>query len=294
MERACPGPRARAQPLLAIERIGDAAPRRLPRAARPLAGLRVLDLPRILAAPTCTRTLAEHGADVLRLSSPRQADIPNFVPDTSHGKRSARLDLDAPGADHELRELLAGCDVFVQGYRQGALEARGFGPASVADLRPGIVYVSIDAYGFDGPWAARRGWEQLVQACTGVALEHSACAPDCERLPTVIPAAPSDYCSGHLAALGAMIALLRQSHEGGSWHVRVSLARTLGWIRDLGPVADGAVPRALTPAEIEAWSETRVTGWGTLGYLAPVAAMSVTPPRWELASARPGQHAPRW
>lgn len=177
-------------PLVELRRLGDAPRRVLAAAARPLAGLRVLDLTRILAGPTCARTLAEHGAEVLRLVAPRQHDVPSFVPDTSHGKRVAWLDLDAPGAGARLRSLVAGCDVFSQGYRGGALEARGFGAAELARLRPGIVCLSINAYGHEGPWATRRGWEQLAQACTGVALEHSHPGVDAGSRPAVIPRGP--------------------------------------------------------------------------------------------------------
>jgi crotonobetainyl-CoA:carnitine CoA-transferase CaiB-like acyl-CoA transferase len=283
-----------AAPLVELRRIGDAPRRELRAASRPLAGLRVLDLTRILAGPTCARTLAEHGAEVLRLSSPRQHDIAAFVPDTSHGKRSAWLDLDAPGADAHLRQLVAGADVFSQGYRGGALAARGFGPEGLARLRPGIVCVSINAYGHEGPWAGRRGWEQLAQACTGVALEHSGSEVAAERRPAVIPAAPSDYCSGYLAACGAMLALRRQALEGGSWEVRVSLARTSTWLRDLGMLPPGARPVPLAAAEIKAWSQARATPWGRLEFLGPVARMSATPPRWDLPSAPPGHDAPEW
>jgi crotonobetainyl-CoA:carnitine CoA-transferase CaiB-like acyl-CoA transferase len=283
-----------AEPLVDLQRIGDAPPRRLAPAARPLAGLRVLDLTRILAGPTCARTLAEHGADVLRLVAPRQHDIPSFVPDTGHGKRSAWLDLDVPDGAATLRALVAAADVFSQGYRGGALESRGFGADALARLRPGIVCVSINAYGHQGPWATRRGWEQLAQACTGLALEHSGLGPEAERAPEVIPAAATDYCTGHLAALGTMLALRRQVEEGGSWQVRVSLARTAQWIRELGVVPAGVAPSPPSPDEIARWSLTRATDWGLLRYLAPVARMDRTPPRWALPSARPGRHPALW
>lgn len=283
-----------AAPLVELRRLGDAPRRVLTAAARPLAGVRVLDLTRILAGPTCARTLAEHGAEVLRLVAPRQHDIPSFVPDTSHGKRVAWLDLDAPGGELRLRELVAGCDVFSQGYRGGALAARGFGAEALARLRPGIVCVSINAYGHEGPWVTRRGWEQLAQACTGMALEHCGLAVDAGSRPAVIPAAPSDYCSGYLAAMGAMLALARQAQEGGSWEVRVSLARTAQWVRGLGTVSADAVPAPPSAAEIARWSTTRDTAWGRLGYLAPVARMSRTPADWALPSAPPGSHPAQW
>ena len=220
-------------------------------------------------------------------TSPRRAD-------TSHGKRSAWLDLDQPGSDAVLRRLVEGADVFSQGYRSGALDARGFGAEALARLKPGIVHVSINAYGHRGPWSGRRGWEQLAQACTGVALEHSDCDAAGDARPAVIPAAPSDYCSGYLAACGAMLALRRQAREGGSWQVRVSLARTAMWLRELGRVAQDSRVMPLTVAEIDRWSQTSATGWGTLTHLAPVARLDATPPHWALPSAPPGSHPPEW
>ena len=184
--------------------------------------------------------------------------------------------------------------MFSQGYRSGALDARGFGAEALARLKPGIVHVSINAYGHRGPWSGRRGWEQLAQACTGVALEHSGCDAAGDARPAVIPAAPSDYCSGYLAACGAMLALRRQACEGGSWQVRVSLARTAMWLRELGRVAQDSRVMPLTATEIDGWSQTRETAWGTLTHLAPVARLGSTPPHWALPSAPPGSHPPEW
>lgn len=283
-----------AAPLVELIRIGDAPVLRPSTSERPLSGFRVLDLTRILAGPTCGRTLAEHGADVLRISSPALPDIPLFVPDTSHGKRSAYLDLDTAVARQSLERLIDGADVFSQGYRSGSLAARGFGPDELACRKPGIVVVSINAYGHDGPWAARRGWEQLAQSCSGVALMHSGCPPESDAEPSVIPAAPADYCTGYLAALGTIMALLRRMNEGGSWHVRVSLTRTAMWMRDLGLCPQGTARDALTRDEIERWSLTRDTDWGRLSFLGPVAALSATPARWDLPAANLGAHPPTW
>lgn len=281
-------------PLVELIRLGDAPRLELAKAARALSGLRVLDLTRILAGPTCGRTLAEHGANVLRISSPNLPDIPLFVPDTSHGKRSALLDLNAAEDQQTLLHLIDGADVFSQGYRSGAMSARGFGAEDLAQRKPGLIVVSINAYGHDGPWAGRRGWEQLAQSCTGVALTHSGLGPESDHEPSVIPAAPADYCTGYLAALGVIVALLRRTDVGGSWHVRVSLTRTAMWMRDLGSRAESAVPKPLVRDEIERWSLTRATSWGDLGFLGPVATMSATPPRWDLPAATPGTHPPSW
>src|SRR5581483_10231416 len=111
-----------------IERIGDAPPERPPRAARPLAGVRVLDLTRVLAGPTCAKSLAEHGADVLKISAEHLPDSGLVEMDTGIGKLSARLDLRTPQGVQSLRELVKSADVFSQSYRPGALAARGFSP----------------------------------------------------------------------------------------------------------------------------------------------------------------------
>ena len=150
-------------PLVEIIRLGDAAREPLPgprsgeRGARPLSGVRVLDLTRVLAGPTCARTLAEHGAEVLHVRSPKLPSIEPFVIDTNPGKRSCFLDLDHNEDLERLRALVRDAHVFSQGYRPGALAQRGFGPKDLAQMRPGIIAVSIDCYGHEGPFAGRPG-----------------------------------------------------------------------------------------------------------------------------------------
>jgi crotonobetainyl-CoA:carnitine CoA-transferase CaiB-like acyl-CoA transferase len=282
-------------PLVEVLRIGDADPEPLPGTpasapgARPLGGVCVLDLTRVLAGPTCARTLAEHGADVLHVRSPRQPSIEPFVIDTNVGKRSCHLDLDRPDDAARLRDLARGAHVFAQGYRTGALARRGFGLEDVVALRPGIVLVSIDCYGHDGPWTARPGWEQLAQTATGVAHEHAGI-----ETPSVIPAAVADYTTGHLAALGAMHALSRRATEGGTWHVRVSLARTAMWLQSLPRTDPAATPSGLDLPSLAPWQIEMDSAWGRLQRLGPIARMSATPPHWSLPPAPLGTHAPEW
>ena len=179
--------------------------------------MRVLDLNRLLAGPTRTpATLAQHGAEVLLVNSSRLENIPLFVMDTSHGKRSCCVELDDPAGVATLRGLVAGADVFTQGYRGGSLAAPGFGPEELAELRPGIVVVTINCYGDAGPWRQRPGWEQMAQTTSGIVVGQGG--PD---QPELLPAAACDYTTGYLAALGTMAALWRRAHEGGSYHVRV-------------------------------------------------------------------------
>jgi crotonobetainyl-CoA:carnitine CoA-transferase CaiB-like acyl-CoA transferase len=282
-------------PLVELERIGAAPPEPLlgPHASepgtRPLAGVRVLDLTRVLAGPTCARTLAEHGAEVLHVRSPRLPFIEPFVIDTNPGKRSCHLDLERAEDVEQLRALVRTAHVFSQGYRAGTLAGRGFGPEALAGLRPGIVVVSINCYGHDGPWTMRPGWEQLAQTVTGMAYEHAG-----NETPSVVPAAVADYTTGHLAALGVLRALARRTFEGGSWHVRVSLARTAMWIQSLPRTPADAPAIGVDPTALAAWWIEMDTAWGRLQRLGPIARMSETPPRWELPPAPLGTHAPQW
>lgn len=203
-------------PLFEIERIGDAPiePPRRGGAERPLAGVRVLDLSRIIAGPVAGRALAQHGAEVLMVNGPHLPNIAPLVIDNGRGKRSAVVDLrDATGRE-TLHDLAGAADVFLQAYRPGALTARGFGPEELARVRPGIVYVSVSAYGHKGPWAGRRGFDSLVQSASGIAFTEREAAGWTE--PKHLPCQALDHATGYLAAFGAMAALARRATEGGS------------------------------------------------------------------------------
>ncbi|MGH9170983.1 MAG: CoA transferase [Acidimicrobiales bacterium] len=275
-----------AAPLVEITRIGDADPRPWDEANRPLAGVRVLDLTRVLAGPTVARTLAEHGADVLHISAPHLPTVPLFEIDTGHGKRQASLDLRAQADLATLRGLAATCDVFSDGFQAGSLARRGLGPEELSSLRPGIVYVTENAYGHSGPWHARPGWEQLAQAATGVTCQQSS------PVPAIVPAAMNDYTTGYLGALGAMVALRRRAVEGGSWLVGVSLARTAMWFQALGADLDPA--RAQPLGDLAPLMEARDTGYGHLSFLRPALEMSATPPYFAETVRPLGSDPPVW
>ena len=278
-------------PVVSITRIGDAPPEPLPDTDRPLGGVRVLDLTRVLAGPTCAKTLAEHGADVLHVGAPGFERGGPFEVETGIGKRQAYLDLREPAQAERLRELVADADVFSQGYRLGAIARHGFSPADVAALRPGIVYVSENCYGHVGPWAERPGWEQLGQAATGMSFREGQASP--ERTPRLAPAAVNDYSTGFFAAYGAMVALARRSVEGGSWHVQVSLSQTSTWYQRLGDDLD---PSAAAPLDVTPFlsAEVDTDHVGRISYLSPAVTMSETPPRWDLPPAPHGFHEPSW
>lgn len=226
------GAAVRTEPLVALDRIGDAPAQPLPVGERALSGVRVLDLTHVIAGPVCGRTLAALGADVLHIGAEHLAVHPTLVLDTGFGKRSAYLDLRTAQGRETLRGLAAGADVLIQSYRPDSLAAKGFGPAELAALRPGIVTVSLAAYGHSGPWRGRRGYDSLVQMSSGIAEEGARVAGVDEPRP--LPLQALDHGTGWLAAFGVIEALRRRSALGGSWHVRLSLARTGAWLDGLG------------------------------------------------------------
>jgi len=250
-----------AQPLVIIERIGDAPRIPLPPAAdAPLRGLRLLDLTRVIAGPVAGRTLAHHGADVLHITAPHLPSIPALVMDTGRGKRNAHMDLRTDAA--RFAELVAGADALACSYRAGALAALGFSDERLAALRPGIVVAHLSAYGVQGPWAGKRGFDSLVQTATGINAEEAAAAG--EEKPRVLPCQALDHASGYLLALGIMAAWLRRAEEGGSWRVRVSLARTGHWIRGLPRMEGGFAVKNPTQDEVADLLETHESGFGPL------------------------------
>jgi crotonobetainyl-CoA:carnitine CoA-transferase CaiB-like acyl-CoA transferase len=281
-----------ARPPVEVIKIADSPPEPMPKAGdMPLSGARVLDLTRVLAGPTCARTLAQYGADVLYLASPKLPASRGFLPDTNHGKLSAWLDLEEPDGRARLAELLREADVFSQGYRTGAMERMGFGPAQLAALRPGIVYTSINCYGHEGPWRGRAGWEQLAQTVTGMAHVHGGAEG-----PKLQPGAVTDYTTGFLAAFGSLVALQRRALYGGSYLVRVSLCQTGMWVRGLG-IADPSradQAQALSGDEIRSYMIASNGGYGPMTHLRPPVRMSATPARWKRPVAMLGTHPAEW
>jgi crotonobetainyl-CoA:carnitine CoA-transferase CaiB-like acyl-CoA transferase len=278
--------------LLSIERIGDAPPQALPSSDRPLGGCRVLDVTRVLAGPTCTRTLAEHGAEVLRVTAPHLPELGPLEFDAGAGKLSTYVDLRSQAGRNILRDLARGADVFVQSYRPNAMAARGFGAADLARLRPGIVFAEIAAWGYTGPWRGRRGYDSVVQTANGMVAR---CSP-ADR-PTMVHAMPMDYLSGYLMAFGIMVALARRADGGGSWRVRVSLAKVGQWLLGMGEVPGDqwrAVPAELPGDEIDAMSTGFDTALGPLRMLRPAVSLSETMPFLARPPVLLGTHRPAW
>ena len=286
-----------ALPLMEIVKMGDSPPEKLPDGDRPLSGIRVLDLTRVLAGPTCARTLAEHGADVLKITGAHLPNIGSQEYDTGHGKLSAHLDLREQKDLETLRGLVREADVFSQGYRPGTLGKRGLSSEALAKLRPGIVYVSLSAFSHMGPWASRRGFDTVVQTVSGISSRQGEMFPGDAPGPQFYPVSAIDYLTGYLMAFGALVALARRVREGGSWLVRTSLAQTGHWLvgRRQVPAAElKDVPREFTSKELEHWAMASHTPVGRLHHLKPVVRFSETQPRWARPSVPLGYNKPVW
>ena len=279
-------------PLLEITRIADAPPQPLPAAPRPLSGIRVLDLTRVLAGPTCARTLAEHGADVMKITGPSLAHSGLLELDTGQGKLSAHLDLREADGRETLRTLLRSADVFSQAYRPGTLAGRGFSPEDVAVIRPGIIYVTLSAWGYVGPWSSRRGFDTIVQSASGMADVMSD-----GTMPQLQPVSAIDYVNGYAMAFGVMAALARRAREGGSWLVRASLASGGRWISQRGRLDAATVakaPKDLTDDDVRPWLREVAAPDGRIAHLGPVLSLSETPAHWARPPVPLGYHPPTW
>lgn len=280
------------KPIVEVIKIADSDPEPLPAGPRPLSGLRVLDLTRILAGPVCARTMAEHGADVLMVTAERLPQIAEHVMDTNHGKRSCFLDLATADDAARLKALVREVDVFSQGYRPGMLKQLGFGPEELAALRPGLIYTSISCYGPDGPFSHRGGWEQVAQTMTGLCHEgKTAARPDG---PALLPAAACDYTTGYLAAYGVLLALARRAREGGSYHVRVSLCQSGMFIYRQGQLAFPGLGLEIPQAELDAIRIESRPKLGPLRHLRPLLQMSETQPHWVRPTPQLGGDKPEW
>jgi crotonobetainyl-CoA:carnitine CoA-transferase CaiB-like acyl-CoA transferase len=279
-------------PLISIAKIGEAAPKPWPKGERPLAGIRALDLSRVIAGPVAGRTLAAHGADVLLISGPELPAIPWLTIDTGRGKLTSFVELKQEQGRATLRGLLAEADIFSQGYRPRAIAGLGFSPEDAARINPGIIYVTLSAYGHVGPWAERRGFDSLVQTATG--FNHAEGQAAGVDGPKELPAQMLDHATGYFMAFGAMMTKARQAREGGSWHVQVSLAQTGRWLRNLGRVADGLDTRDLTGEAVTPFIEEVESGFGALRSVRHSAILSKTPAFWARPAMPLGSYSPQW
>ncbi|PWI08616.1 hypothetical protein DIZ27_20705 [Streptomyces sp. NWU339] len=259
----------------------------------PAAGLRVLDLTRVIAGPVATRTLALLGADVLRLDSPRLPELPDQHTDTGFGKRSALLDLTADRDAFE--ELLAAADVVVTGYRPGSLDRLGLSPGALAERRPGVVVAQLSAWGAYGPWGDRRGFDSLVQVATGIAASEGS-----PERPGALPAQALDHGTGYLLAAAVLRALTEQADEGGSRFVRLALARTAGWLLEgaahTRAPAEGEAAASVPAAggSADAWLTEADGAQGRLRYVRPPVSFAGGPRDWARPPGPWGADTARW
>ncbi|MGW1840737.1 CoA transferase [Streptomyces sp. NPDC002067] len=282
-------------PLVTRQRLGAGAPpRRLPPLTGtpllPAHGLRVLDLTRVIAGPVATRTLALLGADVLRIDAPQLPESQDAHDDTGFGKRSTTLDLGARADRTRFEELLAGADVVVTGYRPGSLDRFGLAPEALAERRPGLVLARLSAWGDDGPWGGRRGFDSLVQVATGIAAVEA----DADGTPGALPAQALDHGTGYLLAAAVLRSLTEQTETGDARLTTVSLARTARWL------VHGAAPD-LTPAPADDGAydpghflRTMDGPAGRLRYAASPVTFDGGPADWVTPPGRCGADAPRW
>jgi hypothetical protein len=249
--------------------LDGAPPRRREAADLPATGLAVLDLSRVIAGPVATRYLSALGANVLRVDPPHRPELPVHRYDGLPGKRSTLLDARTPEGLDRLHELLDGADIVVHAYRPGALAAFGLDAGSLAEHHPGLVVVSLSAWGGPGPWSDRRGFDSIVQAACGIAMVES---PDGDR-PGRMPCQLLDHATGYLAAAAALEGARRQSEAGGTHIFRLSLAATAAWLLSerrsvtAQPQLGGEPPagKYLTALHSDAGPVTVVTPPGTLG-----------------------------
>jgi crotonobetainyl-CoA:carnitine CoA-transferase CaiB-like acyl-CoA transferase len=279
------------QPVIGLERIGEAPTWPCEPAARPFDGVRVLSFTHAVAGPTVGRTLAEQGADVLCATRPNDYEHDFIYAEANVGSRSAYVDLDTPSGQERATALLSDAHVVVDNHRLGALARRGLEARSLAKQHPGLVFVSVNCYGASGPWADRGGFDMNASAASGLmTIEGSAAEP---RLP--VTSLINDYITGYMGALGASAGLLRRATEGGSWHVTVSLTRSAMWCASLGFVdpADAGrdeAHRLRAPSPYDAPS-----AFGDVHMLNPPVRFSHTPPAWPDPVLVPrGSSRPEW
>ncbi|MBP5864532.1 CoA transferase [Streptomyces scabiei] len=277
-------------PARVLAPMGDASP------LLPAAGLRVLDLTRVIAGPVAGRALALLGADVLRVDPPGLPEIPDQHTDTGSGKRSALLDLGRAADRRAFEELLAAADVVLTGYRPGALDRFGLSPHALAARRPGLVVAQLSAWGAYGPWAGRRGFDSLVQVATGIAAIEGT-----REQPGALPAQALDHGTGYLLAAAVLRALTEQAEQGYGRVLRLSLARTAAWLTGgIGQTAEADAEAATDRDEgvaydgPEAWLAERDSPLGRLRYALPPLSFEGGPGDWARPPGPWGADEPRW
>jgi hypothetical protein len=278
-------------PVIEIEKIADGDPQPFEPSDRPLSDVRVLSVTHAIAGPTVGRALAEQGADVLCTTFPNHLEHDFIYNEANIGSRSATLDLNIEEHRSRVEELLTDADLVVDNHRPGRMASFGLEPSQLADRHPGIISVSVNAYGHDGPWAHRAGHDQNASAASGLmAIEGGAGDP---KLPPTLLV--NDFITGYMGASGATAALIRRATEGGSYRVNVSLTRTAMFVTDLGQVEPHEAGSTDEHSLREPAGLRSQTPLGELTALAPPVTFSRTPARWDDPLLVPrGSSAPAW
>lgn len=257
---------------------------------RPLQGLRVLDLTRVLAGPVATRLLAGWGAEVLRIDPP-DWDEPAIVPEVTLGKRCARLDLRTLDGRSRFISLLRSADVLIHGYRPDALDRLELGDAEREKICPDLIDVGLSAYGWTGPWRQRRGFDSLVQMSSGIA-EAGRIATDRDR-PAPLPVQALDHATGYLLAAAAITGLTQRRIDGAGSRWRTSLARVAELLISAGPLEVSSDPRS-QPVTPDPVGPIERTAWGDALRLPPPLIVQGSPLQWTLPARRLGSDRPQW
>jgi hypothetical protein len=257
------------------------------RTGQPYAGVRVLDLTRVIAGPIGTRFLAAYGADVLRLDPPGFAEVGALLPETTAGKRTAAVDLTAPAGRAAFERLVAGADVLVSGLRADALARLGYDDAALTTLNPALIIASHNAYGWDGPWRDRRGFDSLVQMSCGIAAAAGGDGP------VPLPVQALDHATGYLLAAAVGRALTARLTRGVAARVLASLAGTANLLWSFPRPADlGDLPPRPEPAEIPLVDAR--TAWGLARRVPVPGEIQGITPELRVEAGPLGRHEPTW
>ncbi|KAF2497806.1 CoA-transferase family III [Lophium mytilinum] len=282
-----------------LKRLSSAAPEFISSRAgadKCLRGLRVVEMSRVIAAPLAGKTLAAHGADVIWVTSPNLPDLPALDRDLGRGKRTVQLDMNNPKEKAKLVDLLRTADVFLQGYRPGSLASHGLSTADIIAINPNIVIGNMSAYGPDGPWAYYRGFDSLVQTCSGMNVSEAEHYGSGE-LARPTPCQALDHAGGYLLATGIMAALYKRETGDGIYEVDVSLASVGKYLRSLGqdPGRTGfECTDYSSPGEVEEYLETRESGFGSLKAVKHSAVIEGVNVGWDIMPKPLGSDKPEW
>jgi hypothetical protein len=281
---------ADAPPLTVVERACSAGGQRSAAAnGLPYAGVRVLDLTRVMAGPVCTKFLAAFGAEVLRIDPPGFEEVPALVPEMTAGKRTATLDLTTATGRSTFEHLVAGADVLVTGLRADALRRLGYDDAALAALNPALIHASHNAYGWEGPWRDRRGFDSLVQMSCGIAARGAA--ESGQDKPGPLPVQALDHATGYLLAAAVGRALTRRVTHSVASRVRGSLVGTANLLWSFG-VSGGELPSAPKPEDFELVDTD--TAWGPARRVPPPATIEGTAPAWRIPAGPLGRDPATW